>query len=320
MKMKKLFVLNIGLILLLLTACRGLNAKPVQPVLTPTLVVSPTSGLQYQFVTNKLLLPSTKEQTQAYALNIDNDLQQTTDNKFGDFLTLLTSAAQGLELQATLDQAIDAGQLVTLHMVKTDDLMNDPSVSWSIYLGQQSQTPLKFDGSDEFTLDSSTPLNSPIIGSLKNGHFSGGPGAAQLRMYLLGQLIEVNLIGVRLEADIKAEGCVEGVLGGGMTATEFGEKLLPAIAQGLNLVIKEKNMAAPTLLQAFDADNDKLITTEELSNNPILMLAISPDIDLLDASGKFNPGQDGTNDSYSIGLGFTCVPGTFDAPVEASVP
>ena len=42
------------------------------------------------------------------------------------------------------------------------------------------------------------------------------------------------------------------------------------------------------------------------------MLAISPDMDLLDASGKFNPRQDGVKNSYSVGLGFTCVPATWD--------
>jgi hypothetical protein len=69
-----------------------------------------------------------------------------------------------------------------------------------------------------------------------------------------------------------------------------------------------------TLLQAFDSDQNGTITIQELENNPLLMLAVSPDLDLLDASGNFNPGQDGVKDSYSVGLGFTCVPDTFTAP------
>ena len=32
------------------------------------------------------------------------------------------------------------------------------------------------------------------------------------------------------------------------------------------------------------------------------MIAITPDMDLLDASGAFNPGQDGVKDSYSVGV------------------
>ena len=311
MKMKIVFVLNALLILLLLAACSALKPMPTQPASTPTTVVTPSTGEQYQFVTNTLLLPLTREQTQMFALNIDDDPQQNSDNKFGELLTLLVSPAPGLELQSTLDQAVNNGQLVSLHMLKTDDLLNDPSVSWFVFLGQRTDAAPTFDGSDEFTLDTLTPLNSPIIGSLTNGHFSGGPGSTRVRMLLLGQLIEVELIGVRLESDVSANGCVNGILGGGVTAEEFRSKLLPAIADGLNQIITEGNTAAPTLLQAFDSDKDKTVTTQELENNPVLMIALSPDLDLLDASGNLNPRQDGEKDSYSIGLGFTCVPSSF---------
>jgi hypothetical protein len=33
---------------------------------------------------------------------------------------------------------------------------------------------------------------------------------------------------------------------------------------------------------------------------------------MLDASGELNPRQDSVNDSYSVGLGFTCVPATWE--------
>jgi hypothetical protein len=321
MKMKNIFVLNISLILLLLTACSALNPTPAQPVSTPTIVaIIPVTGVQYQFVTDKLLLPATQEQTQSYALNIDNDPKNSSDNKFGDLLTLLTSAAPNLELQSTLDQAVRSGQLVSLHMVQTDDFMNDANVSWSIFLGQRTPAAPAFDGLDTFTLDTKTPLNSPIIGSVTNGHFSGGPGAAQVQMLLLGQQVEVDLIGVRLEADFSAQGCANGKLGGGVTVDEFRGKLLPAIADGLNQIIKANNTAATPLLKAFDSDKDGIITTQELEKNPLLMIAASPDLDLLDASGTFNPGQDGVKDSYSIGLGFTCVPASFITPEDVQVP
>jgi hypothetical protein len=133
-------------------------------------------------------------------------------------------------------------------------------------------------------------------------------------MYLLTQPVEVDLIGVRLEADLSATGCINGKLGGGVTVEEFRGKLLPSIADGLNQIIKVDKAVANTLLQVFDADRNGTITVQELENNPLLMIAISPDLDLLDASGKFNPGQDGVKDSYSVGLGFTCVPAAFTAP------
>jgi hypothetical protein len=312
MKVKKVFVTaNASLILLLLAACNALKPTPA-PTQTPD--VLPTTGIQYHFVTNKLLLPTTQEQTQAFALNVDGDPQQHPDNKFGEMLTLLTSAAPGLELQSNLDQAINTGQLILLHVVKADNSQNDPSVSWSIFLGQTAQAAPSFGGSDKLVLNPAAPTNTPIVGSLTNGHFTGGQGSARVKMFLLGQPVEVNLIGVRIEADLSAQGCINGKLGGGLTVDEFRGKLLPAIAEGINQIIKTDSAVAKTLRQAFDSDQNGTITTQELENNPLLMLAISPDLDLLDASGKFSPNQDSVKDSYSVGLGFTCVPATFTAP------
>ncbi len=315
MKMKNIFFIHISLILAL-TACSALKPATPTPIPpTPTQdVLMPVTGVQNYFVTDKLLVPTTKEQTQAFALNVDGDSRQQLDNKFGDLLTLLTYTVPNLELQSTLDQAVNNGQLVLLHMVKTDDFMNSSNVSWSIFLGQMTQNAPVFDGSDKFTVDSATPANSAIIGSLENGHFTGGPGAARVRILLLGQSIEVDLIQVYLESDFSANGCVNGKIGGGVTVEEFRGKLLPAIADGINQLVASDNAAATPLLQAFDSDGDKKITVQELENNPLLMIAISPDLDLLDASG--NPGQDNVKDSYSIGLGFTCVPAVFTAPGE----
>ena len=318
MKFKNIFVaINASLILSLLAACSALKPTPAP---TPTPKVDPAMVIQYHFVTNKLLIPTTQAQAQDFALNVDGDSQQHLDNLFGDLLTLLASAAPNFELQSTLDQAVNAGQLVSLHVVKADDSLNDQSVSWSIFQGQKSQSALNFDGFDKLTLDSAAPATTPIAGSLTNGHFTGGSGTAQIQMFLLNQLFVVDLIGVRLEADLSAQGCANGKLGGGVTVDDFHGKILPAIADGLNVMIKTDNSAANTLLQVFDSDNNGTITLQELESNPLLMMAISPDLDLLDASGEYNPGQDGVKDSYSVGLGFTCVPAAFTAPELILVP
>ena len=312
MKMKNIFVINVGTILLWLAACGVLKPTPA-PTQTPQAPPA-TTGVQYHFVTNKLQIPTTQAQTQAFALDVDGDPQQRPDNLFGTLLTLLTSAVPSLELQSSLDQVINSGQLVSLHMVKADDPLNDPSVSWFIFLGQKTLSAPSFDGSDKFTLNPLTPANAPIVGVLTNGHFTGGPGTAHIQIFLLGQPVEVDLFGVRLEADLNAQGCVTGKLGGGVTGDEFRGNLLQAIADGLNQIIKADQALANTLLLVFDSNRNGIITIQELENNPLLMLAISPDLDLLDDSGKFNPGQDGVKDSYSVGLGFTCVPATFTAP------
>ena len=309
---KSIFVIaSTILILSLLAACN--TFKPIT-MPTQTAVVIPATGVDYHFVTNKLQIPTTQEQAQAFALNVDGDAQGKPDNMFGGFFTLLTSAVPGNEIQSTLDQAVASGQLVSLHDVKADDPVNDPSVSWTIFQGQTTSSPPAFDGSDEFTLDPAATTNLPIVGSLTNGHFIGGPGTAHIQMFFMGQLVDMNLVGVHLEADVTAQGCVNGKLGGGVTDDEFRGKLLPAIAGGLNFLITTNQSGTNTLLQTFDSDKNGTITVEEIENNPLLMLMISPDLDLIDASGNFNPNQDGVKNSYSIGLGFTCVPAAFTAP------
>lgn len=314
MKTKNAFAITSAtLILLLLTSCSMLQILPKS---APTQVPQPLpeTGVQYYFVTNKLQIPTTQEQTQAFAFNVDGDARNSLDNRFGELFTLLTSTSQGVELQSTLEQAVNAGQIVTLHVVKANDPLNDTSVSWSIFLGQKTQSAPKFDGFDNFKIDSAAPVTPPIVGSLTNGRFAGGPGNARVQLFILGQMVDVDLTGVRLESDLSANGCINGKLGGGLAVEEFRSKILPAITEGLNQAIKADKNVANTLLPLFDADGSGTITVAEFENNPLLMMAISPDLDLLDTSGKFNPNQDGVKDSYSLGLGFTCIPAVFIAP------
>jgi len=311
---KNLITANASIILLLLAACSALKPALAVPQAAPSAQVQPGTGVQYHFVTNQLLLPETQIQSEEFALNIDGDSGNSGDNHFGQLLSLLTSAAPGLELQATLDDAVDTGKLVSLHVLKADDPLNDPSASWSIVLGHETESAPAFDGSDEFTIAPDDVVNEPIVGTLSEGHFTGGPGAAQTRIILFGHPVDVSLLGLRLEADVSAQGCTNGRLGGGVSADEFRGKLLPIIAEGLNEVLVANPEAAKLVLQAFDSDRDGKINVEELEKNPLLMLAISPDLDLLDASGALNPQQDGEKDSYSAGFGFTCVPATFVAP------
>ena len=314
MKMKNVFIA----LVLQLAACNAPiptpTATPTQPAPTQTAELVSNTKVRYHFVTNKLLIPTTQEQAQAYALNIDGDPQRQSENLFGNLLTMLVTAAPGLELQSTVDQAVNAGQIVTLHVLQANNLVNDQNASWSIFLGQPALSAPRFDGADKFTVNPAAPTNSLIAGPIVNGHFAGGMGTVRIQMVILGSPVEVNLIGVRVEADVTEKGCANGKLGGGITVDEFRSQILPALADGLNRIIKVDKTAATTILQVFDADQNGIISPAEIENNLLLKLALSPDLDLLDASGKFNPRQDGVKDSMSIGLGFTCAPASFTAP------
>ncbi len=305
--------------LLLLAACatppQAAPTATSSPIPASPVDLTPVPSVRYHFVSNKLLWPTTQEQAQTYALDIDGDSHP--DNLFGRALATLVSLSPGLDLQSAADEVINAGQVVMLHVVQA----GSAGASWSLFSGQPTQSPPKFDGSDQFTLDAAAPTDSVLTGSMTNNHFAGGPGTARIQIIVMGVPVQVDLIGVRVEADAIATGCTNGKLGGGIPESEFQAAILPALAAGLNQIVGADEgcpaaCGAPTtlLLQALDGDKNGNISVQELQNNILLKAAFSPDLDLRDASGKFNPRQDGVKDSLSLGLGFTCVPATFKAP------
>ena len=318
MKIKHAFLLQATLIALLV-ACGAPAPAPTPIPPTPTLPPPPTAtasaaSVRYHYVTSSLLVPTTQDQADSFALNIDGDPQNQPDNLFGRLLILLNSISPDLKLQATIDDAVNSGQIVTLHSLQTGD-----SASWHVFLGQPVTTAPHFDGTDQFTLNPNAPTNTVLTGTLVNGHFAGGPGEVRAQLSFLGTPVDVGLVGVRLEADVSDKGCINGKLGGGITVSEFRAKLLPAMSDGLNRIIAAEpadSKLRTTLLTTLDANSDGSISADELENNLILKLATSPDLDLLDASGKFNPRQDGVKDSMSVGLGFSCAPAIFTAPGE----
>jgi len=299
------------------------SAPTITPATTPTTIVLPSSSpaASYQFVTNKLIVPVTQADAQHYALDLDGDGRP--DNLFGQAFALLSSLAPGLDLQSTVNQGVSSGQIVMLHRLQTNDLVNSPNASWSILPGLQTQSAPKFDGSDMFTLDASVQSDSLISGAVAGSHFTGGPGSAHIQMIVLGEPVQLNLIGVRIEADVNKNGCSNGRLGGGISVNDFQNSVLPAIAAGANnMVASDKGCQAgcsnpaKVLLQVLDTDKNGTVTVDELKGNLLLNAAISPDLDLLDASGKFNPRQDGVKDALSLGLGFSCVAAGFSAPAN----
>jgi hypothetical protein len=63
------------------------------------------------------------------------------------------------------------------------------------------------------------------------------------------------------------------------------------------------------ILDLFDADHDGEVTADELRANFVFAAVFFPDLDLLLGDGR--PGQDGVNESISLGLGFTTRYATF---------
>jgi hypothetical protein len=318
----------------------------------PDADTSPLTGDFTHYVGNTLNVPDNQAESMALGLNIDGDPQNKIDNALGGLLAAL--GAQGLDTQSNIDASVTSGSLLLLHSIQADDLTADSSVGWQVFLGTAAAEPPAYDGTDTFTVDSTGPSDAKLRGSITGGQFTGGPGNITIQLALgEGAPIRVNLIGARIKANVTATSCTGGVLAGAVTKAEVDSAIIPAIAplvndsilssdsvdgalvpcqtmadcpatsdsgsalecddDARNLCLSDSSL---TILNLLDANKDGTVTAAEIMSNSIVSALLAPDVDMLDANGDFNPRQDGTKDSISLGVGFTCVNATFDAPGE----
>src|SRR5262249_12006862 len=65
-------------------------------------------------------------------------------------------------------------------------------------------------------------------------------------------------------------------------------------------------------LELFDTTPmDGNISASEVQNNQLVQTALTPDVDLLDSAGGYNPTPNGTPDAISFGVAFLCVNAIF---------
>jgi hypothetical protein len=302
------------------------------------------------YVNDAIKAPQNNQETRDYALNIDGDAQNRPDNALGGILSALKT--NGVDIQTSVTDSINSGDLVLLHSVKAKSLTADAAATWQVYLGTALGSEPKFDGTDTFTIDPQSPDDGILNGAITAGEFNGGPGDVTIQLALTtGAPIKVKLVGTRIKATVKADGCSDGVLGGGITKEELDGSVIPGIVTLMNNSIKDDGANGPlacetnndpvcvpnpagkatscdtvrkvcvsstskTILGLFDANNNVEITEEEVKNAVIIKALLAPDVDLLNASGAFEPGVDGKKDSLSVGIGFTCSKAIFEAANE----
>jgi hypothetical protein len=280
-----------------------------------------TSGDHHHYVTSSLRLGANATEADRYAFDLDGDGEK--DNKIGGLLSLLGSF---LDADRRLDEAVKGGQIVLLHSVRADSLVSDETVSWRVLVGTPRPSPDLTSGAGQFTVASSSPQNAILSGKLVGGVFEGGPATVTVELALIENQppIRVRLVATRAAARVGTAGCTEGRMGGAITAAEIDSNLIPALALGLDGIVAADDgcresyascdATTRSILGAFDGNGDRVITANEVRASFVAQLLFSPDVDLLDASGQ--PGKDGTAESVSLALGFTCTRAVFTAPGE----
>ena len=326
--------------LLAIAACGGEDDSSTSGCAEEDFSTAPHS---FQFVVNEVQVPTSTTEAIALGLNIDNDSDDEVDNVLGRLLAALSSPQVDIDIQAPVNEAINEGDIILLVDMKATDLTQGCG-QVSVYIGD-NPNPAACDAQDVcgrhlqgdgmFSIAADSPTETKITGTIAGGGFLLGdqdePGNFSIELNLIDgfDAVTLDLVGAQIKiGQVSENGLSNGILAGAITEENLETSILPTVKDLIDqTIIADCPNAAPpeccpsgtdgaTILGIFDTAEpvDCVISIEEIKTNPLTASSFRPDLDLLDASGNYNPNQDGTKDTLSIGLGFSTTTGQFQVP------
>jgi hypothetical protein len=266
---------------------------------------------EYGYVTTQLTLPGTQTQVNAYARDIDRDGQR--DNGLGQFFATLDQ--HGLDFQTDLDAAVERGDLLMLHSLRTPSFKKATDATWQVLFAEPSANP-DFSGFGSFTVPSTEPRSPRLATRIVKRNVKTAAGTVPLRLDLLGRIFDLTLEKGKIGATCSPSGCSDGRINGIITAEEVATYLIPELSAHFTPIVQRDctmpgqpsggcmaDSTGKTIFNLFDHNDDLVITELEIQDNSLAPLV--PDLDLVKANGK--PGRDGVEDALSVGVGFETV-------------
>lgn len=297
------------------------------------------AGTDTTYFADTMTLPQSASEATQLGLNLDGDELGRIDNALGQILAALAGAAgDGFDINATVDESVRSGTLLLLIRVKATALTTATGVGMWVYLGD-NESPAActdandmvcghhLDGSGSADVAADSPTDAVVIGDIVAGRFTSGAGNLSLEIALTdGNPITLDLIGARAVANISSDSISNGILAGAITDDDLNNEVLPAVHTAVNTSVMEDctgtvpncctdGSTGATIVGLFDnAPEDCQVSLDEIKNSNLIKSLLTPDVDLLDANGNYNPLSDGEKDSLSLGVGFTAITGTFTIP------
>jgi len=267
-----------------------------------------------KYASSSITLP---KNSTTLAFDLDGD--GTPDNKLGAIISGL--AAVNLMPQDGADKAVMDGSLVLLmEEVSTDATQQSASnAGTKLSVANAAASPPKYDGSDTFTINSSTST-AQFYGNIAAGTYTSNDPATTKNPVVLtielplvaGQMaLSIPVTAGRITYKADASGHVTGgQINGALKKTDVDMTVLPAVASLITKQVMDPN--ASSAIKMFDINMDGTVTVDELKQNTLISNFLAPDIQLFDAAGNYAPNPAKTmKDSLSLGLGFTAVKATF---------
>jgi hypothetical protein len=267
------------------------------------------------FVLNKLIVPMNNTDAQKYAFNFNGK----TYNALGTVLALIAQQVPTLELQASIEGAINAGKTLVLVRLQAKSWTDDPATTGKTWIGASTTccaTPddkpacateaatTCFNGAKEFS-PAAGSTGAPMAGKITASALSltATTLVLQLPINSAGTL-DLALDSVQVKGTMAAgspDKITNGVLAGAMSVDQVNNKLIPTIADMMTTVLQDPTTKQSTIDQIqtlFDTNKDKKVTKEELQANGVIATILAGDVDL-DGDKKA--------DHLSLGIGFEAI-------------
>jgi hypothetical protein len=325
-----LSLLSIGA---LFAACSGSD--------TPPDVTNVSMANPAKYVANALTVPMDRMQ---FGMDLNGDSK--VDNQLGNIIGALS--ANNLNTQDGVDSAVCKGSVILLMTETSADMtyQNDDASGALVQVGKamtgyvdtnnnmkcdSADTGIpKFDGSDQFTLDTSF-AGAQFAGRITNGKFSSNspvttthPVTVSLQLPLVSGAdpVQLTIVGAHIQFTESGGKISSGQINGAIKSSDVMNTIIPNVAKLLNsrVTANPTGSTEKQILQIFDIGctgmpnlkGDGMISTCEVSDNSIIKNVLNPDVQMFDSAGNYHPNPDNTNkDSLSLGLGFTMVKGAF---------
>jgi hypothetical protein len=257
------------------------------------------------------------DSTTAATIGVDYSGSGTVDNALGSILGALGGLAPSMNLQESIDDAVNQGTTLMLLRMQASSFATAATAASQAWVGQKmscctSSDSAKckteaqagcFGGSHTFYADNTASDPKAIFGgSITGGKFKFGSRTSTMSLNLpvTGAALQLNLKGVYLMGDINAAGTkiTNGILAGVVTKDDLDNELMPAIAKLLNDLLNDptaQKTTKDTITTLFDTNTDGTIDEAEVKENALIKTFLAGDVDI-DGDGK---------QEMSLGISFT---------------
>ncbi len=287
------------------------------------------------YIIDHEIVPQNNSQARTYGLDLNND--GTVDNQLG--MVFGSLATMGFDSQTSAQTAVDRGVTLLLFDLATTDFTTATGAAGTTYYGASpcpdpcdgaSDTTCRhhLTGSGDFTIATSSPRDTPLVGNAAAGTFDLGPGHLGIEVAAIEPAtpLVLSLIGARVRlSGANATGITSGILAGAVTQSDVMNVLEPQMAMQFQAIVYRDCCGQPTspggatcnpngspacgctsnsqgasVINLFDTSpKDCMISTSEVQNNSLIQSLLAPDVTV--------EGQQ----ALSLGIGITAVAASY---------